>query len=204
MAANVQEEGVMRLENYRPTWRLKERLKTTGVALVLCLNLGTDPPNTVKPNPCSRKECWFDPLNVPKQKGIEIIGNALQQQYEKLQSKSKYKQCLDPTSDDLRRVCINLRKQARSDRLLMHYNGHGVPRPTPNGELWTFGKNYTYYMPVSIIDIRSWFGDPSIYVIDCSGAGILLPFFFESCSPEMPLRPGHMHDADGKTQSQDI
>lgn len=27
-----------------PTWRLKERMKTVGVALVLALNIGTDPP----------------------------------------------------------------------------------------------------------------------------------------------------------------
>ena len=167
-------------DEFRPTWRLKDRLRTSAVALVLCLNLGTDPPNVVKPSPCARKECWFDPTNVSKQKGVEIIGNTLQQQYEKLQSKSKFKPCYDPTSDDLRRVCVNLRKAARSERLLMHYNGHGVPRPTENGELWTFGKNYTYYMPVSVLDIRSWFGDPAIYVLDCSGAGILMPFFCDN------------------------
>ena len=61
----------------------------------------------------------------------------------------------------------------------MHYNGHGVPRPTANGELWTFGKNYTFYMPASVLDIKGWFGEPAIYVIDCSGAGIVLPFFVD-------------------------
>lgn len=146
----------------------------------MCLNIGTDPPNVVKPNPCARKQCWLDPSSATKQKSLEIIGNALQQQYEKLQSKSKYKQCLDPTSEDLRRVCCNLRKQARGDRLLLHYNGHGVPRPTANGELWTFGKNYTFYMPVSVLDIKSWFGEPAIYVIDCSGAGVVVPFFVDA------------------------
>jgi hypothetical protein len=116
----------------KSTWRLKDRMKTAGVALVLCLNLGTDPPDVAKPTPCARRECWFDPTG-PKQKGLELIGNALQQQYERWQSKAKYKQCLDPTSEDLRRLCINLRKAARNDRLLFHYNGHGVPRPTKNG-----------------------------------------------------------------------
>jgi regulator-associated protein of mTOR len=53
------------------------------------------------------------------------IGNNLQRQYEKWQSKAKYKQCLDPTFDELRRLCMNLRKVARGDRLLFHYNGHG-------------------------------------------------------------------------------
>jgi len=155
------------------TWRLKERMKTSGVALIVCLNIGIDPPDVVKPNPCATLECWFDPTGT-KQKGLEFIGHALQQQYEKWQSKAKYKQCLDPTSDELRRVCINLRKGSRSDRLLLHYNGHGVPKPTKNGELWVFGKYYTHYTPVAICELRGWLGDPAIYVLDCSGAGVLI------------------------------
>lgn len=161
------------------TWRLKERMKTAGVALVVCLNIGTDPPDTIKPSKCARMECWLDPTPL-KQKGLETIGNALQAQYEKWQSKAKYKQCLDPTSEDLRRICMNLRKTARSDRLLFHYNGHGVPKPTKNGELWVFGKHYTHYMPVAVAELRSWLGDPAIYVLDCSCAGALLPHFIDN------------------------
>lgn len=33
---------------------------------------------------------------------------------------------------------LNLFKQ--EERVLFHYNGHGVPRPTPNGEIWVFNK----------------------------------------------------------------
>jgi regulator-associated protein of mTOR len=176
-------------DDQKSTWRMKDKMKTAGVALVVCLNLGTDPPDVVKPNPCARKECWYDPVG-PKQKGLEIIGNNLQQQYEKWQSKAKYKQCLDPTSEDLRRVCMNLRKAARNDRLLLHYNGHGVPRPTRNGELWVFGKHYTHYMPVAVCELRSWLGDPSIYVLDCSGAGALMPHFID------PVNHQHQGSAD--------
>jgi regulatory associated protein of mTOR len=122
------------VDEYNESWRLKEKMKTSGVALVVCLNIGTDPPDIVKPTPCARRECWFDPTSVPKQKGLEVIGNALQQQYEKWHPKAKYKQSLDPTSSELERTCNNLRRQTRSDRLLLHYNGHGVPRPTKNGE----------------------------------------------------------------------
>lgn len=172
--------GPLERSEYKATWRLKERMKTAGVALVLCLNLGTDPPDVIKPVPCARRECWFDPAGVTKQKKLEIIGNALQQQYEKWQGKAKYKQCLDPTSEDLRRVCINLRKAARNDRLLFHYNGHGVPMPTKNGELWLFGKHYTHYMPVAIFELKGWLGEPAIYVLDCSCAGALLPHFIDA------------------------
>jgi len=172
-------KGLAEEREHEVAWRLKERMKTAGVALVVCLNLGTDPPDVVKPVPCARRECWIDPIINTKNKNLDNIGHALQQQYEKWQSKAKYKQCLDPTSEDVRRVCMNLRKAARNDRLLLHYNGHGVPKPTKNGELWVFGKHYTHYMPVAIFELRSWLGDPAIYVLDCSGAGALLPHFVD-------------------------
>jgi len=166
------------------TWRLKDRMKTSGVALVVCLNIGTDPPDVIKPVPCARKECWFDPKGPNQQKALEYIGRALQQQYERLQSKVKYRQCLDPTSEELRKVCMMLRKGSKTDRLLFHYNGHGVPRPTKNGELWVFGKHYTHYTPVAIYDLKSWLEDPSIYVLDCSAAGILIPHLVDTFSSQ--------------------
>lgn len=132
-------------------------MKTSGVALVVCLNIGTDPPDIVKPTPCARRECWFDPTTVPKQKGLEIIGNALQQQYEKWHSKAKYKQSLDPTSTELERTCINLRRQTRSDRLLLHYNGHGVPRPTKNGSKHRLYCISTYLMSLIRVYIVPWY-----------------------------------------------
>lgn len=164
------------------SWRLKEKTKTVGLALVLCLNIGVDPPDVIKPNPCAKKQCWIDPTGQ-RQKGLESIGSQLQQQYEKYEkapTKTKYKQCLDPTSEDLRKVLMNLRKASRNDRLLLHYNGHGVPKPTKNGELWVFGRHYTHYTPVAVSDVKSWLGDPAIYVLDCSAAALLIPHLVDT------------------------
>ena len=55
-------------------WRQKERLKTTAVALVLCLNIGVDPPDIIKISPCARLECWVDPLSMQPPKALETIG----------------------------------------------------------------------------------------------------------------------------------
>lgn len=177
------------------TWRLKDRTKTSGGALVVCLYIGTDPPDVIKPIPCARKECWFDPKGPNKQKALEYIGRALQQQYERLQSKAKYRQCLDPTFEELRKVCLMLRKSSKNnDRLLFHYNGHGVPRPNKNGELWVFGKHYTHYTPVNIYELKSWLGDPSVYVLDCSAAGILIPHLVDALSSQ---RLGEEEDGRG-------
>lgn len=35
------------------------QMKTVSVALVLCLNVGVDPPDIVKTQPCARLECWI-------------------------------------------------------------------------------------------------------------------------------------------------
>ena len=62
-----------------PTWRLRERMKTVSVALVLCLNIGTDPPDAVAARPRARRECWLEPFAGPsRQKALETIGAALQ------------------------------------------------------------------------------------------------------------------------------
>ena len=34
-------------------------MKTGYVALVLCLNIGVDPPDVIKITPCARMECWI-------------------------------------------------------------------------------------------------------------------------------------------------
>ena len=34
-------------------------MKTVSVALVLCLNIGVDPPDTIKINPCAKELCWI-------------------------------------------------------------------------------------------------------------------------------------------------
>ncbi|KAF0700295.1 Aste57867_9173 [Aphanomyces stellatus] len=180
-------------------WRMvTPRLKTMDVALVLCLNIGTDPPDVVRPSPCARKECWVEPFSMPAQKALETIGKTLQSQYERWQPRARYRQSLDPTADEIKQLCVSLRRHAKHDRVLFHYNGHGVPRPTANGEIWVFNKSYTQYIPLLVYELQSWVGAPGIYVFDCSAAGILLQHFRASdalvlaaCGPNevLPMHP---------------
>jgi regulator-associated protein of mTOR len=93
------------------------------------------------------------------------------------QPRAKYRLSLDPSIDDTKKLCCSLRKSAKDERVLFHYNGHGVPKPTQGGELWVFNKTYTQYIPVSIYDIQTWLGSPCIYVYDCSNAGNILIAF---------------------------
>lgn len=159
------------------TWRMRERMKTVSVALVICLNVGVDPPDVTKTQPCARKECWIDPMSLNPQKAVETIGNSLQRQYERWQPRARYRLSLDPTYDEVKRLTTGLRRSARDERVLFHYNGHGVPKPTTNGEIWVFNRSFTQYIPLSIYELQTWMGTPSIYVYDCNNAGIIVDSF---------------------------
>ena len=39
-------------------------MKTVSVALVLCLNVGVDPPDVVKISPCAKLQCWIGNLKT--------------------------------------------------------------------------------------------------------------------------------------------
>lgn len=112
------------------------------------------------------------PASVEKTR--EAIARSLLQQYEQWQPRVRYKTLIDPTVEDFRKLCVSLRKSARNERVLMHYNGHGVPKPTRNAEFWVFNKQFTQYIPVNIADAAEWLGLPAIWVLDCPGAGYLL------------------------------
>ncbi|KAI9595572.1 raptor N-terminal caspase like domain-containing protein [Syncephalis fuscata] len=143
----------------------------------LCLNIGIDPPDVVKTSPCARLECWIDPYAMSSQRALDTIGHTLKQQYEVLQSRARYKLLLDPAVEAAKKLCCALRRSTREDRILFHYNGHGVPKPTTSGEIWVFNKSYTQYIPVSLYDLQSWLGSPCIYVYDCSAAGNIVAAF---------------------------
>jgi len=89
-----------------------------------------------KPDPMQ----YADPLSTNNVKAVESVGAALQHQYERWQPRARYKLSLDPTIDEVKKLCVSLRRNAKDERVLFHYNGHGVPKPTKNGEIWVFNK----------------------------------------------------------------
>lgn len=160
-------------------WSHRDRTKTVSAALLVCLNLGVDPPDVIKTNPCASMECWVDvsSLTTQNNKILETIGKRLQDQYENLSMKTRYKQYLDPSIDELKRLTVALRRNAKDERVLLHYNGHGVPLPTPSGEIWVFNRDFTQYIPVALYDLQTWLGGPSLYIFDCSHAGNIITNF---------------------------
>ena len=148
-----------------------------AAALVLCMNIDVDPPDVIKTKPCALLECWMDPHRMASDKALEAIGTNLQNQFKGLSTRIPYEPILDPSYEKLRKDCVTLRKQAKNEAMLFYYNGHGVPKPTPSGELWCFNRDHTQYIPVSLVDVQSWLGSPGVYIWDCSAAGNLLRNF---------------------------
>ncbi|KAK4468174.1 hypothetical protein MN116_008095 [Schistosoma mekongi] len=180
----------------------KEKIKTLTVALVICLNIDIDPPDVQKIPPFSRVEAWFDPTDANSLHALGTIGKNLQAQYERWQPRARYKQCLDPTLDDVKKLCLSLRRNAKDDRILFHYNGHGVPRPTENGEIWVFNTKFTKYIPLSLYDLQRWLGAPTVYVLDCQNAGRIIHMYEVFCErrkAEAAVAEQRQVDCDGLT-----
>ncbi|KAJ9056134.1 Target of rapamycin complex 1 subunit kog1, variant 2 [Entomophthora muscae] len=161
-------------------WRLRDRQKTVTVALCLCFNFGTEPPDIIKASPYPKLLSWVDPNSFIREKAIEEVGKALQQQYEVLQPRARYKALLDPTVEEAKKVCCSLRRSSKDERILFHYNGHGVPKPTTTGEIWVYNKSFTQYVPLSIYDLQSWLGAPCMLLYDCPAAENIIKAFHKS------------------------
>ena len=56
---------------------------------------------------------FSDPLTLSPQKAMESIGANLQRQYERWQPRARYKQSLDPTVDEVKKLCTSLRRNAK-------------------------------------------------------------------------------------------
>lgn len=69
---------------------------------------------------------------------------------------ARYKVNLDPTVDEVKKLATSCRKNAKTERVLFHYNGHGVPKPTANGEIWLFNK----VCSLVLVKCGAWLGKP--------------------------------------------
>ena len=154
-------------------WRLTSRVRTTAVALCLCLNAGTDPPDAER-SQSSQQLSYTHILSSPSTATASVL-QRLQAQYERWQPKAVYRHIGDPTPSQLEKQLRALRRSAGpNDRLLVHYNGYGVPRVTQAGELWLFNREYTQYLPVGVRDVLGWSGWPAVVVVEAASGGAVV------------------------------
>lgn len=143
-------------------WRIRSS-RTYGGVLSICLNYGIDPPDCPVLNDA---QVW---LHEDPRKVVAAVGRELEQRFVHLHGSRMcaYRQCLDPTSEQVQRTCRRLRRDALEDNLVLYYSGHGVPSPSILGELWFFNETYTEYVPARVVDVASWLGAPRLMIFDC-------------------------------------
>lgn len=157
-------------------WRVKKRIRTVSGGIILCMHLGIDPPDIIKTIPAARTFFWVNTENyadLNEESALKIKHSILQSsqsQFEFWQPKARLKTILDPTIEEVRRLCSALRRGSKEERILLYYNGHGVPKPTTTGEIWAFNKNYTQYVPLPVTEVLNWAQYPLLLIVDCSGA----------------------------------
>jgi WD40 repeat protein len=167
--------------NMSPHWRIKPSSVTKAAGLVLCLNIGTDPPDAERVEPCARLESWTDPSAFENpQEALRVIGKEMLGAWRDWFDSDQYSVTLDPTSENVQAVALALRRAAGHERALLHINGHGVPSPTPQGELWAFDAQYTQYVPISVHLLKRWLQPPAMIVLDSSRAGAVIPHFLSA------------------------
>eukprot|EP00754_Rhynchopus_humris_P021894 Rhum_TRINITY_DN14765_c7_g3::Rhum_TRINITY_DN14765_c7_g3_i4::g.114359::m.114359 len=51
-------------------------------------------------------------------------------------------------------------------RVVIHYNGHGVPAPSQHSELWVLDQRYSQYIPLRVCELGAWVKAPVLFVFD--------------------------------------
>eukprot|EP01105_Mastigella_eilhardi_P022041 TRINITY_DN5399_c0_g1_i1.p1 TRINITY_DN5399_c0_g1~~TRINITY_DN5399_c0_g1_i1.p1 ORF type:complete len:1313 (-),score=293.10 TRINITY_DN5399_c0_g1_i1:67-4005(-) len=167
-------------------WRASgtQRPKTMRCIIIMCLNIGVDPPDIVKVHPCATQECWLDTSKYTAQKAQPVITENIKKQYATLSQIVDVQRdltvCFDTTVEDIMKVSEVYRRNTKNHRILCHFNGHGVPQPSKHAELWVLNKDFTQYIPLSISVLHGWVGAPSIYVLDCGNAGVIANWFIQA------------------------
>ncbi|KAK7200394.1 Raptor N-terminal CASPase like domain containing protein [Novymonas esmeraldas] len=192
------------------------RVRITQAVLLVYLHIGSDPPDFPRVEPCAKTECWVDPMvahvaqNAHRGSraggGSESIAEMLERQYRSvLRDDVHVMRVVEAGLEVSKSVLAKSRRMARDGRVLIHYNGHGMPRATGLGEVWVFDKDRTHYVPLNITEMAELADTPAIYVFDCNSAGSLLQrwckdrleerrphdLFICACSPgeTLPLSP---------------
>ncbi|CAJ1009123.1 putative Raptor N-terminal CASPase like domain containing protein [Leishmania naiffi] len=164
------------------------RVRITHAVLLMYLHIGNDPPGFPRVEPCAKMECWVDPMvahvatsayrgsrGTGAGGGSDSIAEALERQYRTvLRDEVCVMRVVEASLEVSKLALVNSRRMARDGRILVHYNGHGMPRATDLGEVWVFDKERTHYVPLNITEIAELVEAPAIYVFDCNSAGALL------------------------------
>lgn len=142
----------------------------------MCLNIGIDPPQGCQTSLCDNLQAWCDLSTVAIGTSFKNgkIAESLIRQYKHLHPNLRFRTCLDPTKDRFMHSLDSMRQSAPKERVLFHYNGHGVPMPTDSGEIWVLSRDKHSYRPVALREVHRSVGSPAIFVFDCANGSMIV------------------------------
>ncbi|CCW70879.1 unnamed protein product [Phytomonas sp. Hart1] len=155
-------------------------IRLTRAILFMYLHTCSGPPDYPRINPCTTLECWIDPLVAQGSRRAggscsEAIAEVLESQYRSvLREDIPISRVVEANIEVASMMLGKARNLTRDGRVLVHYNGHGMPRATDLGEVWVFDSDHTHYVPFNITDISDLIGTPTLYIFDCNAAGAIL------------------------------
>ncbi|KAJ2557662.1 Target of rapamycin complex 1 subunit kog1, partial [Coemansia sp. RSA 1822] len=159
------------------SWRPRHHICTAGALLAVCLDLTSAKYSTAQNTYHAIMEAWTDPTTISTVGQMHsVISDNLVSQFEQLPGKIIYKPLIDCDVLRLQRNSLHFRNVAKDQRILFHYNGHGMPPPTNDGCFWAFkpqtrsGYVASDIVPVTAETLLSWLGSPSLYIWDCAHA----------------------------------
>nr|CCC52562.1 conserved hypothetical protein, fragment [Trypanosoma vivax Y486] len=163
----------------RPNSRKKSPAK---LIIILCLNIGNDPPGFTRSETCARLECWTDPYvarmsHLPVTGGSNTIAETLKEQYVSQLGDVSVKKGVEVHLDEFKELLVKFCRKSENEWVLLHYNGHGMPCATELGEIWVFDKDKTHYVPFNIAEIADLVDSPTFYVLDCNSAGSIIEYW---------------------------
>lgn len=105
-------------------------------------------------------------------------------------SSARVKAKIDPSCEEFNNLLSTLMKNRTSGKkshVLFHYNGHGVPLPTEKGDLFLLEKdnNMMRYKEYPAQKIRQTLTCPTMFVLDCSRAELLISHLCPESTPQI-------------------
>lgn len=199
-ADKVQQDGIgsSKYLSHKDYWKeafLSSRTPTaqcTCIALLVCV----EPTHFFRlVRPCASLECWMEMTRVNVNEQIPTLWEALRYQYNFVMKRNpqerffydspfRTRYCSSRAASECISFLHNYQKEANG-RLVIHYNGHGLPPATNKGEIWMVDDARPCFDSFSIKKVALNLDGPVIIVLDVASAGAVLNSWKRDRLPEV-------------------
>ncbi|OAF70961.1 V-ATPase subunit G 3 [Intoshia linei] len=168
------------------------RLKISHIGLCITLNLEEDISDIMDINaivrfsekdarPNSKHDgkpsihCWTDSKRISLKTSRQSILENLKKQYMMWCPRSRYRSCYNHSVESFKNMCVSLRRDAGSSRVLFHYRDFNLPTKLVNTDcIYVFEKTVRKFNPIRCEDLMIWLGSPTVFIIDSINAENIL------------------------------